>query len=146
MLQNGGLTVELKALSTAQYKEALLYRTYDLYLGQTKLSPNMDLSPFFENWGNLNYGNMDDAALYSACLESLANSGNYYTLHQAVMDDGRLCPILFCNYAVYATRGLLNQLSPARDNLFYYSTGRSLAEALTVDTPEDSAVSTEPEN
>lgn len=146
MLQNGGLTVELKALSTTQYKEALLYRTYDLYLGQTKLSPNMDLSPFFENWGNLNYGGMDDAALYSACLESLANSGNYYTLHQAVMDDGRLCPILFCNYAVYATRGLLNQLSPARDNLFYYSTGRSLAEALTVDTPEDSAVSTEPEN
>jgi hypothetical protein len=46
------------------------------------------------------------------------------------MDDGRLCPILFRSYAVYATRGLLTGLTPARDSVFYYSLGRSMENAL----------------
>jgi hypothetical protein len=45
------------------------------------------------------------------------------------MDGGLLCPILFRSYAIYATRGLVSQLNPARDNMFYYSIGKTLADA-----------------
>ena len=90
----------------------------------------MDLSVFFANKGNLSYGGISDVALNTLCTESLANRGNYYTLHKSVMDDGRLCPILFRSYAVYATRGLLTGLAPARDNVFYYSLGRTMENAL----------------
>ena len=69
-------------------------------------------------------------ALYTLCMDALANHGNFYTLHQNVMADGGLCPILFSSYAVYATRGLLTGLTPARDSVFYYSLGRSMESAL----------------
>ena len=124
-----GLSVTTSELSTSKYKKALQQGTYDLYLGQTKLSPNMDLSAFFSNKGALNYGRISDVALYTLCTESLANHGNYYTLHKNLMDDGRLCPILFRSYAIYAVRGLLTGLAPARDNVFYYSLGKTMEKA-----------------
>jgi len=130
MLVDCGLKVTMKELSSNDYRSALLYRTYDIYLGQTKLSANMDLSPFLQNGGNLSYGNLNDVGLYSLCLEALANHGNYYTLHQKLMEDGRLCPILFRSYAVYATRGLVSDLTPSRDNVFYYSLGKTMESAL----------------
>lgn len=130
MLVDCGLKVQMKEVSSGEYRTALLYRTYDLYLGQTKLSANMDLSPFFYSAGALSYGGISDVATYSLCLEALANHGNYYTLHQRIMEEGLLCPILFRSYAVYATRGLLSDLTPARDNVFFYSLGKTMEDAL----------------
>jgi hypothetical protein len=45
------------------------------------------------------------------------------------MNDGRLVPILVRSYAVYAIRGLLTGLTPARDNIFYYSLGKTMSGA-----------------
>lgn len=131
MLTDCGLPTETVELETPGYLAAIKTRSnYDLYLGQTRLSPNMDLSPFFRPWGDLSYGGMSDAPLYVLCQEALDNHGNFYNLHQAVVNDGRLIPILFCTYAVYATRGLLTDLKPARDNVFFYTLGRTQEDAL----------------
>ena len=130
MLEAAGLVVTMKEVSTKDYKEALIYRTYDLYLGQTILSPNMDLSAFLAGNGKLSYGNIDDAAAYTLGLQALENYGNYYTLHQTVMEQGIICPVLFRSYAIYTTRGLLSGLTPARDNIFYYSIGKTMEGAL----------------
>ena len=132
MLGSSGLIVNVSSQSDEAYKKALEEGNYDLYLGQTRLSPIMDLTPFFSDSGALSYGGMDDLATYNLCLQALENQGNYYTLHQTVMEDGYLCPILFRSYAVYATRGLLTDLQPARDNLFFYTIGRTMTDAYTV--------------
>lgn len=121
-----GLPMEVYECSTAKYQQEIYNANYDLYLGLTKLSPNMDLSPFFAPYGNLSRNGISDDAIYSLCLESLANQGNYYNLHKAVADDGRIIPIAFFGYAVYATRGLLTDLTPARDNVFLYSLGKTM--------------------
>ena len=130
MLESAGLVVEMKEVGTSDYKEALIYRSYDLYLGQTILSPNMDLSAFLYSSGSLSYGSIDDAAAYTLNLQALENHGNYYTLHQTVMEQGILCPVLFRSYAVYTTRGLFTGLSPSRNNVFYYSLGKTMEGAL----------------
>lgn len=130
ILTDSGLKVTMKEFSNRQYQENLLYGTYDLYLGQTRLSPNMDLSHFFRYYGNLRHGGMTDSAFYALCQQALANSGNYYNLHETVMDDGRLVPILFHNYSIHATRGLLPGLTPARDNVFYYDLGTTVQDIL----------------
>lgn len=135
MLNDGGLKVTVTELSTTYYLNALYYRDFDMYLGQTKLSPNMDLSQFFYLYGSLSYGSINNTSVHELCLEALANHGNYYTLHQTVMDGGYICPILFRSYAVYATRGLLTRLTPARDNVFYYSLGKNMTQAL-IQPPE----------
>ena len=130
MLSAGGLHVTVKELSGNEYKYAIYTRDYDLYLGQTVLSPNMDLSAFFHTYGELSYGGVNEVGAYTLCLDALDNHGNYYSLYKYVMDKGLLCPVLFRSYAVYSTRGLLTELEPARDNVFCYSAGKNMEHAL----------------
>lgn len=134
-LTAAGFVVELRELGGKSYRTAIGYREYDLLLGQTRLSPNMDLSAFFSNRGALNQAGTADVAIYALCMEALANQGNYYTLYQSVMEDGRLCPILFSSYAVYATRGLMTGLAPARDNIFFYSLEKTMESARVKQEP-----------
>jgi hypothetical protein len=49
------------------------------------------------------------------------------------MENGHLIPLVFHGYAVYATRGVVTELDPARDSLFYYDTGRTLADAFATE-------------
>ena len=139
MLEDCGLTVEMRALGSNAYVETLKARNYDLYLGQTRLSPNMDLSAFFSTFGDLSWGGVNDMSAYSLCLQALENHGNYYTLHKTVMDSGLLCPVLFRSYAVYAVRGTLTELEPTRDGVFYYSLGKNIEDCKSVvkDIPEE---------
>jgi len=130
MLRAGGLLVEMKELGGTEYQYALSNRDYDLYVTETKLSPNMDLSPYFSERGALSYGGIADFTFFKLCENALANHGNYYTLHQKIMEEGMLCPILFRSYGVYAERGLVTDLTPARDAVFYYSIGKTMQDAL----------------
>ncbi len=127
MLTDCGLEVTMLEQRGSTYTETLKSWNYDIYLGQTKLSANMDLSAFFSTYGSLSWGGVDDTAAYNLCLQALENHGNYYTLHKSIMDNGLLCPVLFRSYAVYAVRGLLTDLTPTRDGVFYYSLGKVLA-------------------
>ncbi len=130
MLEAGGLQVQMKEVAGSEFLSAVKGRNYDLYLGQTRLSPNMDLSEFFATYGTLSWGGVNDVAAYTLSLQALENHGNYITLHKTVMDNGLICPILFRSYAVYATRGVASRLNPARENVFYYSLGKSLEDAI----------------
>ncbi len=129
MLTAGGLTVTVPEVSGEDYLNALKWEEYDLHLGQTKLSPNMDLTAFFGEEGSLNYGDLTNVAAYALSLDSLANRGNYQSLHKLVMENGLLCPILVRSLAVYGRRGVFPGLSPARDCIFYYSLGKTLESA-----------------
>ena len=86
----------------------------------------MDLSAFFASKGSLSFGGIANASMLTACWDALANSGNYYTLHQKVMEDGCLVPLLFRSYAVYSQRGMFDSLAPARDNIFFYTIGKTM--------------------
>ncbi len=129
MLSDCGLKVILSELPVDAYRQALRQGAYDLHLGQTILSPNMDLSAFFDPMGALSYGGLSDAAIFALCKESMANTGNYYTLYKAILEDAMLCPVLVRSYAIYAERGLLSGIQPARDQALYYTIGKTLADA-----------------
>ncbi len=137
MLTDCGLVVQLKDNSTSYYRDGLITGDYDLYLGQTKLTSTMDLSEFFAPYGALSYGGLSNAPLYSLSQDALENSGNYYNLHEKVQEDGQLVPILFRTYAVYGKRGLSQTLSPARDNIFYYSLGKNIEDVMTLQREEE---------
>ena len=130
MLTELGIPTTVNAQAHESFLDHIYAGNYDLYLGCTRLSANMDLSAFFAPGGDLSYNGVDDVDLYQLCLDALENHGNYMNLHQAVASDGRIVPLIFCGYAVYATRGVLSSLAPARDNVFYYTLGRTLEDAL----------------
>lgn len=133
MLNASGLKVRLEEVPEKKFRAYLEEGKFDLYLGQTKLSPNMDLTAFFSEGGNLSYGDLADTTLLALNQKALANRGNFYNLHEQIMANGNLIPILTLSYAIYATRGVVTELAPARDHIFYYSTGRKLSDALTME-------------
>ena len=136
MLEACGLPVDVITYTGNDYIYTLSIRNYDLHLGQTTLSPNMDLSAFFASNGSLSYG-LANTRLHALCLDALANRGNYYNLHKEIADDARLIPILFGTNAVYAKRGTASRLTPSRGNVFYYDLGTSAADVLLTERRTD---------
>ena len=132
-LTDYGLPTSTLECSGQNYEAVLRANNWDIYLGQTRLSPNMDLSEFFRMWGELSPGGMVNETLLDMCKDTLENSGNTNDLLQKIADDGRVIPILFGYHAVYAERGLFNNLAPTRDNAFFYSMGKTLM-GIQIDT------------
>ena len=116
------------------YKDAVYVQNFDIYLGLTRLSANMDLSEYFKPYGKMSRGGLQHEAIYGMCLNALQDVGNYYNLYQKLTEDGRMIPVMFGNYNVYAHRGLLPDLNPARDNVFYYALEGKTMETAKVET------------
>ena len=119
------------------YQQVLRAGTYDIYLGQTKLPPNSDLSEFFKGYGNLGNNVLANETLLNMTQEALSNSGTFYNLCQMVAEDGSVIPVLYGCYNVYSKRGQLLDLQPARDNVFYYTIGKTMEDILEKQTTEE---------
>ncbi len=146
-LTEAGLTVLVEAKSESAYRKALREGEFDLFLGEVRLSPTFDLATFYTASGALNYAEMADSTINDLCKMALENSGNYYDFFEAVMADGLLCPLLFRTYAVYTTRGAIEGLLPAVDNVFHGSNTRQNSDALIPwkEVPETTEPETTPE-
>ena len=138
-----GLPTTTLECNSYTYREAIKAQNFDIYLGMTRLSPTMDLTEFFRPWGEMGWGGLAHETLYSMNLNALENSGNYYNLYKKLGEDGRIIPIMFGYYAVYAQRGLMPDLSPSRDNVFYYSLGKTMEGTRMDSLP---VVETQPES
>ena len=125
-----GIDLVVDAVNERTYLGRLFTGDFDLYLGEARLSPTFDLTPFFYSGGSLCYGHIGSSDLTSMVRDALENSGNYYNLHSTIMANGMLCPVLFKSYAVYATRGAITNMYPAIDNVFHTSNGRTLSDAI----------------
>lgn len=120
-------TMEYGNSSNPSFEVVLRANNWDLLLGETKLSPNNDLSEFYRSWGLLNYGGITNKTLLSQTLLALENEGNYYNLLKDVADTASVIPVLFGYYTTYAKRGLFEDLAPSRDNAFYYDLGKTMS-------------------
>ena len=133
MLTEQGLVTETVEKASKEFNSAITRGDYDVYLGRTKLSANMDLSCFFHGNGSMRRNGVADPDTYQLCVNALANHGNYYNLHQKVAEDARIVPLLFYGYSIYAERGLLSDLEPSRDNVFFYSLNKTM-ESIRIPT------------
>jgi len=128
-----GLPTGTLECSGNNYDAVLAANNWDIYLGQTRLPPNMDLTEFFRNWGNLSKGGIVNENLLELCRATVENSGSTNDLLKLLADDGRIIPVLFGYHSIYAERGLFENLNPTRDNAFFYSMGKSLI-GIQIDT------------
>ena len=107
--------ITVEALPWEEYLAALAAGEFDLYYGEVRLSPTYDLGIFFREGGDAAYGGLANSTTYNLCAAMLENSGNAYDLYKRVMEQGYFCPVLYKTYALYATRGSVQSLSPALD-------------------------------
>lgn len=129
-LTEAGLRITVSAVDHDAYLKQLNGGDFDLYYGETRLTPNFDLSEFFNSNGNLQYGSIKNTALSALCTSALENTGTYVELCSQLMQEAPICPVVFKSYAVYVTRGKLSNLTPSVDHVFHDSaTARLLSDA-----------------
>ena len=131
-----GLKCETAEYGGNAYQQVLSANNWDICLGQTRLSATMDLTGFYAPWGSLYMSGLTNSDIQELNLLALENSGNYYNLHQKVAEHGSVVSVLFGNYAVYSHRGTLTDLTPSRDNVFYYALGKTM-EGVRLETVYD---------
>lgn len=73
-LEAVGFTVDVRQLSYSDYTQALEKGQYELYLGETKLSDDMCLYPFFQKDGALHYGINENGASAKAYASYMGGS------------------------------------------------------------------------
>ena len=131
-----GLPCTTLEANSSTFKNILVAGSYDMYLGMTRLSADMDLTEFFRPYGEMGRGGLSHEILYNMCLKALEDTGNFYNFYQKLAEDGRIIPLMFGYYNVYAHRGELPDLNPSRDNVFYYSMGKNMDDIRIEAEPE----------
>ena len=116
--------MDLRQLSFDEYAAALSAREFDLYLGETVLTADFDLSALLGSTGALNYGGWRHEqadglldALRAAPTEGRAAAAEQ--LFDLFNEQLPVVPILFKNGSVLTQWGRLSGLSPVRNNVFY---------------------------
>ncbi len=123
-LETAGLTVKLERLPFEDYTAALTQGSFDLYLGETVLTADFDLTSLLSSAGGLNYGRWwaetADGLLYALNgaeeSDELAAAAALFALLE---EETPIVPIAFKNGSVLTQWGRLSGLSPVRGNVFY---------------------------
>ena len=108
-----GLEITVEALDPADYQARRSSGRYDLFLETLRMTPDFDLTYLLRDLGLL------DTYTATLCSMALENMGNYYDLHEYLMQEGAFCPVGFKCSAVYVLRGHASGLKPAPYNVFY---------------------------
>ena len=105
-LKSVGIKVTVNAVSYEEYLQALRYGSYDLYIGEVKLTPNMSLYPFFSENGSANYGISTDSATAKAYKDFTAGKVDIFTFIQVFSSEKPFIPLLFREGIAYYSREL----------------------------------------
>ncbi len=105
-LESIGIDVRLSVLEYEDYKKALSEGDYDMYLGEVKLSANMDLSCFFKEEGTLSYGIDSASTVASAYSDFALGKIDITTFNQVFDEEKPFVPICYRSAVAYYSRAI----------------------------------------
>lgn len=112
-----GISVTVDKQPYDSYVAKLQSGDFDVYYGETLLTPDFDLRPLISSGGSLNYGGYASEEMSRALMS--ARSGEdvtaYYSLFAEKMP---IIPLAFEYGQVVIRKGLINNFSPAPYNVF----------------------------
>lgn len=120
-LEGLGIAVTVDRLDWAQYKAALAAGQFDLYLGEVKLTGDLDLTAL--TFGSLNYGGYQNAEVFMLLQNWKAASGAARAaaakpLLEALCADAPYAPLCFKKSSLLVRWGMVGSLSPVQGNPF----------------------------
>lgn len=118
-LQNLGLKIHFNSLSFNEYKQALINGEYDLYIGEVRLSPNMDLSCFFKSGGSASYG-ITSKTITNAYKDFKTGSIDINTFIRVFEEEKPIIPICYRTGIAYYSNeinfeGTVNEYEPFKN-------------------------------
>ena len=117
-LEKIGFSVQSSALSFEDYETALGESDFDLYIGEIKLSKNMDLSPFFSTAGKANFGINPDSPLCDAYFDFKEGKIDISTFESVFEEEVCFVPLCYREGAVYYSRALSFEGSPNESDIY----------------------------
>lgn len=123
-LSNLGITVSLEKLSWDEYVAALEKGSFDIYLGEARLTADFDLRPLLRDGGALNYGGFadrDTAALQEAYQTAAGNARvrAAQALNRDFLEKAPFAVLCFKNWSVLTQWGQVEGLASTQQNVFY---------------------------
>ncbi len=112
--------IELTAskLEKKEYEAALAAGEYDLYLGEVKLTKNMDLSCFFEENGAVSFGISPEAAVRTKYFDYASGSESLDSFIRAFNESVPFIPLCFRNGQFCYSRRIGGTVEVTEDNIF----------------------------
>ena len=117
-LEAVGFTVNLKIEKKAAYKDRVQDGYYDIYVGETKLSGDMNLNGFFKEGGNLSYGidlEGKSAKAYNSYLKGKSEIGKFVL---SFGEEMPFVPLLYRKGMICYTKSLQGDMQGYDGNYF----------------------------
>lgn len=119
-LENVGIKVNVQALPYEDYIKALKSGSYDLYLGEVRLSANMNLDCFFSENGSVSYGIDSDCVTAKAYYDFAGGLVDAKTFIQVFQSEMPFFPLCYRDSMSYYSRelsfdGNFNEYEPFKD-------------------------------
>lgn len=112
-----GLQMTVKAAGWEEYLKSLNEGKFDLYLGECRLTGDMDLTPFFTRGSGLCYGGEDYALLEAA--RTARSTGDFEEFDELWAQKAPFGVLCFKSCSVMTAWGRCQGLNPTQGNLFY---------------------------
>ena len=116
-LQAAGIGASVKALPYDDFIWALQRGNFDIYYGETCLTPDFDIRPLVAKDGALNYGKFDDEE-FEASLNASRTVEDKTVFYQEFSETLPIIPLAFERNQVVSRAGLLENFKPYPHQIF----------------------------
>lgn len=117
-LESLGFSVLLKSYETEYYTQAVELGSYDLYIGEVRLSPNMDLSPLLSG-GNVSYGIDPEGSAALRYAQFLSGGCELMDFINTFNEDLPFFPLCYRNAAASYTNSMECDFNCCDSDVFY---------------------------
>ena len=119
-LSTEALTVTVREVPWEDYLAALQSGSFDLYLGEVRLTADCDAGALLDVGGTLNYGGFVSERLSALSDELLLNGdGSAAAYAEGFVEETPFAPLLFKSRSVLAPAELIEGMTPTASNPFY---------------------------
>ena len=119
MLKKQGVEVTIESKDYEAYLSALKSGEFDLYLGEVKLTNDLDLSAFFSPSGAASYGIATGGAMSAAYAAFRADTAQFDAFQKAFLEETPMIPLMFRNGVIAFSRSISGQMQASVSDIFY---------------------------
>ncbi len=112
-----GVKVTLEKVSYNSFVSRLNSGSFDVYYGETQLSPDFDLRPLVSSGGKLNYGGYSSEKTARA-IAAARKGDDVASLYKCLLSEMPIIPIAFEKSQIIIRKGMVENFSPAPYNAF----------------------------
>lgn len=112
-----GVQVTVETLPWKDYQKALAAGQFDLYLGECRLTGDLDLTGFFTPGSGLHYGSCGSSALTEALRQARA-SGEWGGFYRLWLQETPMAVLCFKTGSLLTQWGQVEEAQPTQGNLF----------------------------